>query len=167
MFLWYCLRFVIHCVFLIVKCPVLYFELLSKKICDKKFCYHQVYKNHLGAILCTANCTTLNLLENVCGTHLQSLKLKQIWCSTIKNQATCNYSMHVSNSRIFRKSHEKASLRKHTPHHAHLNFVFKKTLHFSTWAIKLFDSSTKLQLLSQHYKSVLLNDLAPILLTHF
>ena len=35
--------------------------------------------------------------------------------------------------------------------HTHLNFVFKRALHFSTLAIKL---GTKLQLLPQHYKPV-------------
>ena len=40
----------------------------------------------------------------------------------------------------------------------HLNFTFKHAFHFSTLAIKLFNSSTKLfklQLLPQHYEPVL------------
>ena len=38
--------------------------------------------------------------------------------------------------------------------HTHLNFVFKRALHFSTSVIKLFDSGTKLKLLTQHHEPV-------------
>ena len=36
----------------------------------------------------------------------------------------------------------------------HLNFVFKRALHFSALVIKLFNSVTKLKLLPQHYELV-------------
>ena len=39
----------------------------------------------------------------------------------------------------------------------HLNFIFKRALHYSTLVIKLFNSATnflKLQLLQQHYEPV-------------
>ena len=43
----------------------------------------------------------------------------------------------------------------------HLNFTFKRALHFGTLAIKVFNSGTKLQLLPQHYESVFFNTLHP------
>ena len=50
---------------------------------------------------------------------------------------------------------------------AHLNFVFKQALHFSTLAIKLFNIVFKLQLLLQHYEPVFfLNASRPIQHTH-
>ena len=36
----------------------------------------------------------------------------------------------------------------------HLNFAFKWALHYSTLVIKLFNSTTKLQLIPQHYEPV-------------